>query len=848
MLKLIFMLMRRKKRKYIIVLSGIITCALFISVMELVYSGHISSIIENAYLNVGKWDISVMVDNVTSDPEELTNERLLKVASCDVTYSVRQGKIPEDYVPDSMKDTFEYYYMSLVGIHDENDVVLVSGLWKGRWPESDNEIVVPKDFILDDGRSVAKESIKIGDKITIPYGIRKDENGKCSQDEIAGKESFILSGAKEYTICGIFDYEKKMSTQHVSYGYCIYDKEQKESEYYCQKSYYCLCDENYEDLVNIYGILEDSGEYKEVKINQYVENALKSIELTDYLRTLKNGIFVLEFVLIVSGVCVIVICQYQNLHEEQKQMKLMFCVGAKREQIYQIYLTINFIVLVLGYGIAFCILIVFSHFWGKMVTYVSDSTYFDTGLQNINVTLFLISFFIMTLSSLIVLFLVIKHKLPKHESMGKRNTYRYNQKTLSSLYNLAECNNHRFSGRRVIKTFVVILALTVIPCCCIIGISSYQIAERDIIKPGYDFMLSKDGDIYIESEYELESIPEIESIQKKAGVSATRMILSEEMLGKEVFDDIKAKGWYDSYIDGSGNLIWSVPIVFPEENYYRYMQENGGSYLPDYETFSSEKKSIVQGYYHSFDSKKYFDVGKTIIKNTGVMCGSSFTNLENSFELEVGYSWVNIATEKSSFDTGLTIVIIAPIELYYKYFNSEDFHHETLYKIIEKKGTYEILYRKLNDFAFLNGMYISDIHEYNKEAQETFDIRVVSVLICVTVVIIVAVILLYVVNKLDRIIWLPSIKTYRNIGIDKKTLLKLSLLENSQCIVDALIVGIVMHIIASLSFMRNVYSFYNITLKEMGIAMFVTLGVVIILTVAFSVIHAFDLRKQADIV
>ena len=91
-----------------------------------------------------------------------------------------------------------------MGIRDGDDVVQTYNLSEGRWPENTDELVVSLNFVLEDGRSVRNGSVKVGDTVTIKYGIRRNEKGEILQGEISGPETFEIVGEKEFKISGIF--------------------------------------------------------------------------------------------------------------------------------------------------------------------------------------------------------------------------------------------------------------------------------------------------------------------------------------------------------------------------------------------------------------------------------------------------------------------------------------------------------------------------------------------------------------------------------------------------------------------------------------------------------------------
>ena len=201
MLKLAFVLIKKKRKKYWTIFLCVVTCAFFIAVIEGIYMGHHAASIDEAYYYGGKYDVAVYVNPDMLDNYSYESEKGCLNAVNEVTYSVRQDKIPENTISPDQKSYMEYNYMSLMGIRDGDDVIQTYDLREGRWPENADELVVSLNFVLEDGRSVRTGSIKVGDTVNIKYGIRKNEEGDSLQGEISGPETFEVVGEKEFRIC-----------------------------------------------------------------------------------------------------------------------------------------------------------------------------------------------------------------------------------------------------------------------------------------------------------------------------------------------------------------------------------------------------------------------------------------------------------------------------------------------------------------------------------------------------------------------------------------------------------------------------------------------------------------------
>ena len=812
MLRLVWLLLKRKK-KYKEMFLCITVCIFFISVVEGIYSGYSRTILDNAYFNSAKYDLSVDLnpDETLNEYEEsgFMNEDIYLTAVNEVTYSVRQDKIPLSDIPDPQKEYMEYNYMSIIGIRNEKDCIQPYALESGRWPENGNEIVVSKDFVLDDGRSVRNGGINIGDIVQLEYGIRRNESGEICQDEIKGRETFEIAGVTKFKVCGIFSYEKTMTTQHICYGYYKYGTLQAHK----RKLYFFLHEENYDNLQKIKNTINDDLD-KEVSVNIWIERALDSLKSSDFLSSIKNGILILEAVILVITMIIIAITQYKNISEDSEQIKLLSRIGAARKHIYSVCLMANLSIVFASFISALVVSKLFLSVYGRMLTHNMLSYSLEISEFGVNFSLFGISALLITMESLLVIWIIVSRQILINE--GKKTTiHKSRQPEVKNIYELAKVACGKISWKRVSNIIISVLILTVIPICFLIMIAAYNNAEDSFIKNDSDFMLYCGGLMDFKQEEELRNINGIKNISKIAMVGASRIPFSREMLGDELYNSLMNRPEYASYIDKNGDFIWTVEICFPEKDYYDdiYIDRYGAD-LPDYDTFASGNGVFVCINYYDTKSETIIDIGKNIEERYSTIKGGSFTNSNNMFEMRISGSVKAISTE----DDAISAAIIAPMRLYYEYFDNEDYYHMITYNIDAENGSYERVKKELSNFAFENSIAFMDYYEENKEARNQLMIRMSSIMTCLFVVIFVCFIIQKSTNKLEDIRGNKKWKSFRMLGLSNSQAILLKMMEKGIYLLDAIIIALFLHIIATNTIMSGIYSYYNITFSNISIA------------------------------
>lgn len=821
MLKLAFVLIKKKRKKYWTIFLCVVTCAFFIAVIEGIYMGHHAASIDEAYYYGGKYDVAVYVNPDMLDNYSYESEKGCLNAVNEVTYSVRQDKIPENTISPDQKSYMEYNYMSLMGIRDGDDVIQTYDLREGRWPENADELVVSLNFILEDGRSVRTGSIKVGDTVNIKYGIRKNEEGDSLQGEISGPETFEVVGEKEFRICGIFSYKKILSGQHICYGYYKYGAlEPRETALY-----YVLNDANYEELKAFEKNLKDSGVQK-VSTNRHIESALESFATSDYISSIENGILILEVLLIAVALGIIAVNQYQNILEDTEQIRLLSRIGAESDHLCFLYIIPGIFIIAAGFVTAYVLSVIFLKIYGTVLLNNTFSYGYALDYFNINLKMYLISFVLTLLESCCVIRTVVIKRLLINEDSYKKSK-RKRQYPVKNLLGLVRIMNRGFSVKRIAKTAIIVCTLTIIPICFTTGISVYRGAEELIVESEADFLLNLSGTTTFTDEAGLRSIEGIKSIDKFAKAASIKILLSRDVLGEDVFRELKSRSWNDEYFNEADEFTWVVEIIFPDKKTYdKYYYDEYNGCFPEYDRFNNGNCVILGVNYYIKDTETIVDIGKQIAEKYGTVCLHSFEDNDIGIELDVCSSYL----DKHKEDDSVFATIIAPTKLYDEFFSGGEYHHMVQYGIDAESGSYEKLSEQLHDLAFRNNMGIMDYYAANKEHRSYLIVRLTSLITCIFIVIIVCFIVLHSVNTLESISKRKRYTIFGMLGIKRGSFVLLRGFEDVIYILDGLIIALLFHIVSANTFLKGLYLYYDIRLTQICFAGVICLVVFVVLT------------------
>lgn len=187
---------KNKKRTIVTILGISLSVALICAITTFIASFQ-NAMLERTKIKDGSYHI--MVENITEEQEKYieNNAKVESIGYSKVLGYAEHKEIKNDYKP----------YLYIQAFDDESLKTRGLILSKGRFPENENEIVIP-DHIITNG----KVELKIGEKLNILLGKRIVQGEELNQinpylsgEDGEEKEEFIGEIQKEYTIVGIIE-------------------------------------------------------------------------------------------------------------------------------------------------------------------------------------------------------------------------------------------------------------------------------------------------------------------------------------------------------------------------------------------------------------------------------------------------------------------------------------------------------------------------------------------------------------------------------------------------------------------------------------------------------------------
>lgn len=188
----------QKKRTILTIIGVILSVALICGLATILYSYRDYKISEIKKHN----DYEVSFKSIPQNKVEIVKNHTA-FSSVGVTKNIGIGKIYTTPKEERKNSTPIYRYLNITAYDDVSlNKVFKPDLSSGRYPKNENEIIVDKSSMKFLG-----ENVKIGSKITLPFGIRKNgstneilEENSWSDDEIFEEKIKV-----EYTLVGIID-------------------------------------------------------------------------------------------------------------------------------------------------------------------------------------------------------------------------------------------------------------------------------------------------------------------------------------------------------------------------------------------------------------------------------------------------------------------------------------------------------------------------------------------------------------------------------------------------------------------------------------------------------------------
>lgn len=839
MRRLLIPMLLGKKRKYIPLILGVAICTFFIISVDTMYRGYCDSQLKNAYGYYGEWDISVRIKGEDYGRFFGEREGLVPVGFHSSTYNLRLEEVPEDRLHGGMENYVTDYYLALYGITGEDNNVLPYHLTQGRWPESDSEIVIPDTMVLGE-RSVPKKTIQIGDKLTLECGRRRTQDGGYTQEQVAGPEDFLLTGIKEYTVCGFIEYGEYQTDKFVLYGYTgLVDTGQYAGEELMV--YYKLAELSVANLETFRESMESEQGVLEVKSNPSIGLALSVLENSDYLRSVRFGLYLFEGLLLVVGLCIAGANQYQSILEDKHQISLFDSIGASRRQLSILYCLTNLIAI----GVAFLFAFVL---YGILILFVRTSlgtnirnSFFraDSYAPDFGVCVLVMG--LMAAGLLLLVHYFLQRQILRRRGNGKEKHFLV-QKEVGGILELSSSNNRAMRAKCWIRILVSVIVLILVPAFLAVFLSAYRIGSQLTRTGTADFyMLYQRGYGSAAIEEELDGNPYVQHYRRK--VSTNRHVLiPAEYIREDVVERIKKM--YNFPENTSGHQIFtknnefdeSLTVLFIDEDYYGELNQMNGGSMPSYEEFASGDYCIIRAVFTFSDTKERVDVGKSVAEHMGKIYMEAFVEDEMSFPLNI----IGSISEAHIDDRNdyLSFYAFVPEHIYKVY--GENMRLNTSYGIDGYRESLSQLADSLRDTAARNGAHFQDNVTESSTAKDALFIQYITCLACALIVVLMSVCVIGIMGKIDFVSRQKTYRTYRVLGLGFWKAFAIQALEHFLSFSSAVLVGIILHYVMFLTFLRGVYGYYGISLQEIGMLyLFVAAGMAVVLFV-----NAFHVTRQ----
>lgn len=719
-----------------------------------------------------------------------------------------------------------------MGNTERTENVLPYRLVKGRFPENENELVLPITLVLD-GRSDREGTLSIGDKLTLKCGRRIDEDGNYTQKQIKGKETFIVEGTKEYTVCGFIQYVDYTSDKYVLYGYTGLEQG-KNLEQEEVILYYKLPEKSIKNMEAVEAFFSGQTEVLEVQRNSYIESTLMVLENSDYLSSVRNGLYLLEGILLFIGICIAGVNQYQSIREDERQIALFHGIGAEKKQLYGLFCMANAVVILTGFLLSFLFYVFFILLVRFSVLEGVRNTFFKAESFAPDMLFCMITLFLFLAALSFISTASLKSIMPEEKEQKKR--YKKNETVLeiNSIANLAKNNSNWRKKRRLVQLFLVLVVLIFAPVCGLFAYSTYKEASRLTGSGSADFyMLYKTLGQHSEADEELYQNPYIKEVSKKVGGNRLSF-LPAEYLGDEVVEAINKV-----YSSGPGTTYqpfnekneheYALPIIFIDKAHYNRLAKMNQGEIPPYEEFVSGNNCFLFGRLSLSEEGKQIDVGKRLADNMETIRLHSFKTEGAYFDLDVIGSVYEADADYR--DNNLMVLAYAPLHLLEAY--ASDMYIDTVYFIDGYPETMTLLGESLRDLAYRYDILLQDNISESSAKKDALTIQYVSILSCVLILVVMSIAAMSIMTKIDYVSRKQTYQVYRTLGMEKGRAFLLQLMEQLIPFADAVLAGTVLHWLLYATLLRNMYQYYHIGLDAV-VLVYLFCIVVMLLVIAFN--------------
>lgn len=341
--------LKLNKKRTIVTIIGIMLSVALITAVATIYSSLIKSLIDFETYQKGNFH-AAFFDVPINEIETIKNNRCVEKVhlTSNIGYAKLEGS-KNEYKP----------YIYVKGFTKDSIKELSAKLVEGRFPENENEIIIPTHL-----KTNGRVNLNVGETITLDVGTRMSEGSELTQDNpfsYEANEKIINTTEKTYKIVGIIERPASNIESYQAPGYtfitCVNEKDIKnKADVYCK--YTKNGSKNYANVTaNILGVNENtynkfisknysSEEEANSLAKKVADNAKYKYDLNTYLITLENNPFdqnaVGNFGILVAIVCVIIVVTSVfciknsfdiSITEKIKQYGMLRSIGATKKQI-----------------------------------------------------------------------------------------------------------------------------------------------------------------------------------------------------------------------------------------------------------------------------------------------------------------------------------------------------------------------------------------------------------------------------------------------------------------------------------------------------------------------------------
>lgn len=470
------MFWHNRKRSVFNVLSIAIAMFFALSIM-LLYQNYERAQLENAYAHAGKWDFRILnadesMQNGAASVAGVEDTQLLYY---DLTALLDPVLDTEREGPSA--DFVKHWMLSLVELPLHAQHVLPLDLSEGEWPRSENEIVLPRDFIYD-GLKVRSGQYRIGDTIELTVGKRLLPDLSTTQKrQLDADETFEEDGTRLFRISGVLAGDLRKAGEYVETAFIgVSDRDHQSG------------------VLFIHGAADNSAEFQAVKhelgvalsidstdieVNEAVDLAIRLIETSNVAKQFRRTGIILIGILLVLMMTIVITSQSYHFRVHQRQFSILLVNGASNTFVGSVIWFNNLLVFLLAGIIAVgaCLLQMrfYSTYVSRLLAEQGDRFAFEARMYPREMILFLLLVFVLisVLPYLFSFFIPARNLRPYLVGQGQYN------KKLAADASVKLPIWMRIHVRNIVTFFTLVLSMVISVSVLSVGlVASHSIAKR----------------------------------------------------------------------------------------------------------------------------------------------------------------------------------------------------------------------------------------------------------------------------------------------------------------------------------------------------------------------------------